>query len=61
MRKSEIKNRLLYLKARQGTGEKMSCPRCGRNTIKAPLAHNALSRYADLYVCAECYPRSMII
>ena len=54
MRKSEIKGRLLDLKTRQDTGEKMVCPRCGRNTLKAPLTHNALSRYADLYVCSEC-------
>ena len=54
MKKAEIKRKLLNLKARQDAGEKMLCPRCGRNTIKAPLAHNALSRYADLYVCDEC-------
>ena len=54
MKKAEIDSRLLDLKARQDAGEKMPCPRCGRNTIKAPLAHNALSRYADLYVCDEC-------
>ena len=54
MKKAEIDKRLLDLKARQDAGEKMPCPRCGRNTIKAPLAHNALSRYADLYVCDEC-------
>ena len=54
MRKSEIKSRLLDLKTRQDAGEKMLCPRCGRNTIKAPLGHNALSRYANLYICDEC-------
>ena len=54
MRKSEIKSRLLDLKARQDAGEKMTCPRCGRNVLKEPLTHNALSRYADLYVCSEC-------
>ena len=54
MMKSEIDKRLLDLKARQDAGEKMPCPRCGRNTIKSPLAHNALSRYANLYVCVEC-------
>ena len=54
MKKAEIDSRLLDLKAQQDAGEKMPCPRCGRNTIKAPLAHNALSRYADLYICDEC-------
>ena len=54
MRKAEIKSRLLDLRARQDMGEKMFCPRCGRNNLKAPLAHNALSRYADLYICDEC-------
>lgn len=54
MNNNELNQRLLHLRARQDAGEKMSCPRCGRNTIKAPLAHNALSRHADLYVCDEC-------
>ncbi len=45
---------LLDLKARQDAGERMPCPRCGRNTIKVPLVHNALSRHADLYVCDDC-------
>jgi len=54
MKKAEIDSRLLDLKAQQDAGEKMPCPRCGRNTIKTPLAHNALSRYADLYICDEC-------
>jgi len=54
MKKAEMKSRLLDLKERQDAGEKMLCPRCGRNTLKTPQAHNALSRYADLYVCDEC-------
>ena len=54
MKKAEIDSRLLDLKARQDAGEKMPCPRCGRNKLKSPLTHNALSRYADLYVCDEC-------
>ena len=54
MKKADIDGRLLDLKARQEAGEQMSCPRCGRNTLKSPLAHNALSRYEDLYVCDEC-------
>ena len=54
MMRDEMDRRLLDLKARQDAGEKMPCPRCGRNKLKSPLAHNALSRYADLYVCDEC-------
>ena len=54
MMRDEMDRKLLDLKARQNAGERMSCPRCGRNTLKAPLSHNALSRYADLYVCDEC-------
>ena len=61
MKKAEINRRLLDLKTRQDAGEKMACPRCGRNIIKAPLEHNALSRYADLYVCTECgYTEGML-
>ena len=54
MTKSDINRRLLDLRAQQDAGEKMACPRCGRNPIKTPLEHNALSRYADLYICDEC-------
>ena len=54
MTSDEIARRLLDLKARQDAGEQMICPRCGRNILKAPLTHNALSRHADLYVCDEC-------
>jgi len=52
--KPDQTKRLLDLKAKQDAGVKMTCPRCGRNTIKSPLEHNALSRYADLYICDEC-------
>ena len=54
MTRDEIARWLLDLKARQDAGEQMLCPRCGRNILKAPLTHNALSRHADLYVCDEC-------
>lgn len=30
------------------------CPRCGRLTIKDRLTTNALSRYADVYICDAC-------
>ena len=54
MTRDEIARCLLDLKARQDDGEQMLCPRCGRNVLKVPLTHNALSRHADLYVCDEC-------
>ena len=50
-----IANALLDLKARQESGEKMPCPRCGRDTMKPDLHTNALSRHADgIYICDEC-------
>lgn len=54
MKKAEMNRLLLGLKAKQDNGEKMPCPRCGRNELRVPLTHNALSRYADLYICSEC-------
>ena len=42
------------LKARQDAGEQMLCPRCGRNTMKKNIHTNALSRYADIYICDAC-------
>lgn len=42
------------LKARQDTGEHMHCPRCGADTMKAPVHTNALSRVADIYICDAC-------
>ena len=54
MKKADMDRLLLDLKARQDAGEKMPCPRCGRNELKVPLAYNALSRYADVYICSEC-------
>ena len=50
-----IQEALLDLKARQEAGEKMPCPRCGRDTMKPDLRTNALSRHADgIYVCDDC-------
>ena len=50
-----IQEALLDLKARQEAGEKMPCPRCGRDTMKPDLYTNALSRHADgIYVCDDC-------
>ena len=54
MMKPEQTKRLLDLKARQGAGEIMPCPRCGRMNMKQPLEQNALSRHADLFICDDC-------
>ena len=51
----EIRKALLDLKARQEAGEHMTCPRCGRDTMKPNLYTNALSRHADgIYICDQC-------
>ena len=42
------------LKARQDASEHMPCPRCGRDTMKENIHTNALSRHADIYICAAC-------
>lgn len=30
------------------------CPRCGQMKMRPVLAENALSRYADIYICPDC-------
>ena len=54
MNKADMDRKLLHLKAKQHAESETLCPRCGQNKLKSPLTHNALSRYADLYVCDEC-------
>lgn len=52
---SDIQKALADLKARQEAGQRMACPRCGRETMKPELYTNALSREADgIMVCDEC-------
>ena len=50
----EQKKVLLDFKARQEAGERLPCPRCGRDTMKTALYSNALSRAFDIMVCDEC-------
>ena len=50
----KIQKRLLDLKAAQDADQPMRCPRCGADTMKHPMATNALSRVADLYICDSC-------
>ena len=54
MKKADMDRKLLDLKAKQQAESETLCPRCGQNKLKAPLAHYALSRYTDLYICSEC-------
>lgn len=47
-------DRLADLKARQLAGERLPCPRCGRDTMDTEPLHNALSRHVDVMVCSSC-------
>lgn len=50
-----IERALADLRDRQAAGKWMSCPRCGRDTMKPNLHTNALSRHAHgVYICDEC-------
>lgn len=51
---NRIDQMLADLEAQQKKGLPMKCPRCGRDTMKIPVEHNALSRIADVYVCSDC-------
>ena len=44
------KQALLDLKAHQQSGSYRLCPRCGKDTMKANLITNALSRHMDIYL-----------
>lgn len=37
-----------------GTGEGFPCPRCGHDRMDDVIVRNALSRYADVYICPQC-------
>ena len=42
------------LMTRQQSGEHMYCPRCGKDQMDPKPVHNALSRYANVYICDSC-------
>ncbi|MEG1894664.1 MAG: hypothetical protein RR162_00390 [Oscillospiraceae bacterium] len=44
---------LKHMQEKQGA-DYFPCPRCGNNRMNSNLCHNALSRYASVYVCSEC-------
>ena len=48
------KQALLDLKAYQQSGSYRLCTQCGKDTMKANLITNALSRHTDLYICDVC-------
>ena len=53
-RQWEAYRRLCLLGAKQRLKETGICPRCGRKRMASPLTSNALSRYADIYICSQC-------
>ena len=56
-----MRKALLDLKERQEKGSYTLCPRCGRDTMKADLYTNALSRQADIMVCDSCGSEEAIL
>lgn len=52
---NSLKSDIEKLKILQKENKLMPCPRCGKSWLKLPLAHNAWSRYADVYICDDCY------
>jgi len=54
-RNEPVKKLIEALKPLQISGNAYPCPRCGRETMKTDRpATNAISRYADVYICDEC-------
>ena len=51
--KEIIQERWKKDKVRHMKGEQCQCLRCGE-PLDMKLAHNSLSRYADVYVCSDC-------
>jgi predicted RNA-binding Zn-ribbon protein involved in translation (DUF1610 family) len=49
-----VKQTLSDIKALQDRGERVPCPRCGRDEMNEDVRRNALSRHADIYVCDQC-------
>lgn len=43
-----------FAEIQEDNGSEFPCPRCGHYSIKSRLATNALSRYADVYICDDC-------
>ena len=54
MNNRDTKKKIEALMTRQENGEHMACPRCGKDQMDPKLVHNALSRYANVYICDSC-------
>ena len=55
MTEEKAKKLIERLRPLQERGEKFPCPRCGLNRMNSDSAvRNALSRYADVYICTTC-------
>ncbi len=53
--KDEERQRILAeMKLKQAKCERMPCPRCGRDAMDENPMRNALSRYADVFICNSC-------
>ena len=46
--------RIKWAAAMQRKGEHLPCPRCGLDRMDRKVSRNALSRYADVYICDCC-------
>ena len=55
------KQALLDLKVHQQSGSYRLCPRCGKDTMKANLITNALSRRMDIYIYDACGMQEAIL
>ena len=55
MKNAEAKLIIESLKQAQIDGAEFPCPRCGERKMNpAGATRNALSRYADVYICDSC-------
>ena len=51
---AEAKALIESLKPLQKSEHRFPCPRCGHDRMDAKPIRNALSRYADVYICDAC-------
>lgn len=55
MEKQSLNKHIATYKLLQGIPAlNMPCPRCGQHLMDKDMAENALSRYADIYICSDC-------
>lgn len=50
----EAKALIESLMPMQERGERFPCPRCGHDSMNEKPVRNALSRYANVYICDTC-------